>query len=490
MEASLHILPTPVLADILSLVPPATTLVARGVCKAFNANSPAMASMCIDVSIGHDGRVTCEHPARFPACPSIRLRVCMQHMCIAHQGGLRASLVGVLERFPAPVRLRALEIRGALSALILCLEVMGSYNVHVTDATLVRKERASGLRVDSRLSDALAALVGLQRLRLEGVSINTMRLQHLTDMTICSITRMDAIADFSSCDWDGGSLARLRSLQAFDICSPHDPHACRMLALMSNLESLTLFSTVRPDILASLTSLTFLHISTLPSNDQVLPGLLHLKANRISDAQCSMLRTLTPNLERLEFRCCGQVGVLLSRLPTSLVSISPMTSLSGHDNQLQNLCGISRLSLGLSYGHPPAILHHLTALTRFTLTANDFRVATNLGDLARFLRTLHSSSRLVHLKLASFDFTHPSLLRDLSGLTGLTCLELGACVCTRAALMEGVTALPRLRSLHLKHCEGVSREDAQRVEHHSGASLKFRVEFEGRVPFCPWYRFA
>lgn len=498
--------PAAVICDILALLPPGSTLETRQVSKAMNALSPPVHSICIEVEVGGDGRLMCLSgplPSAFPLSRFVRLRLCMQQIHRMFGPALRerlmTSLASVLDRCPVPMTLHAVEMRGPVTALLLGLEMLGAcdrFSLGVHDVTLVgvHWNWVGGMPdVDHdsdnrRLSSALGALSSLKNLRLEGLSVNTTQLLHLTSVAVCSMTRLDAVADPSTYDWDSGSLTRIQSLQTFDICSPHDPHACRMLEQMTNLRSLTLFSTVHPAILASMRTLTYLHISSLPSNNLVLPGLRHLKANRISDPQCMLLRAITPNLERLEFRCCGRTGELLSRLPSSLVSISPMTPLSLHRDQLHHLSGITRLSMCLACSHSPDMLVHLPDLVRFTLAATDFRRAANIGGLSAFLAAFHGLSNLRQLKLICFDIKELPVA-ELAGLSALTFLELRGCAWTAAGLRDAVATLPRLRSLHVSHCTGFSKTEVQQIEHCS-ASLHFRVHFEGRVPFCPTYRFA
>lgn len=287
-------------------------------------------------------------------------------------------------------------------------------------------------------------------------------------------------------NWQNGSLARLRSLRTFDLCGPSDPHAWKLLSHMTLLTCLKLFSTIHPDILVSMTALEHLHISILPNADMVLPSLRHLEVNRLSDSQSKCLRQMTPNLECLEFRSCVCVSNLLANLPQSLVSISPLTSLVMHQHQLHHLSGITRLTMCLSCGHTPAMLTHMPLLRSFSLAATDFRQADNYTSLCGFVTELQTHS-LVQLQLSFFHLTDGPL--TLSGLTSLETLELRGCSWTYEALKEAVTSLPSLVNLTLRHCRGLSKIEAQDLEHSTG-SLLFRVEFVGRAPFLPKYRFA
>lgn len=501
MTTDIMDLPTVLVTDILRRQPPSSSLVARLVCKDFCTLSPVIPSVCIDIEVEEDGTVS-DMAASFPAATSVRLRTCMQHL---HGGKstrdqLTKTINSILSRL---TRLHAIELRGPLAAMLMALELAGSnrnvcqqvrevtlVNVHWDwDHTDTEKDADPVTVADSDthlLSLALGSLTSLQRLSFQGLSVNTTRFHHLTSIAGCSMTNLDRQDAGGPYDWENGSLARLRSLQTFDVCGAHDPHACKLLSHMTNLNRLKMFSTMHPETLGAMTALVHLHISILPNADLVLPSMRHLEVNRLGNSQCLRLRQMTPNLECLEFRSCADVGDLLANLPASLNSISPLTSLTKHQPHLYHLGKITRLAMCLSCGHTPAMLQPMPLLSSFSLAATDFKNADNCRNLGAFLTGLQAH-RLVQLQLVCFDLT--SDLVDLSGLAGLTRLELRGCTCTAAALKGAVASLPSLTSLSLRHCRGLSKSDAQDVEHSAGV-LQFRVEFVGRVPFLPKYRFA
>lgn len=493
-------LPADLITNIMTRLPPSSTLVTRQVCRAFFITSPIPHSLCIEVAIESNGmpqNSSFLHPVTYPPSKFVRLRICMQQLgqVLDQPLSMRliTSLTDVLQRFSGDARLHALEMRGPLPSLLLGLMVLDScHRLHqhveaVELQTQMITDDQAGTQ-QQQLSAALGSLNSLKTLRLEQLSLNTFSLMRLTNIAVCNLTRIDGanlLSPERERDEMLGSLTRLTRLQTFDSCGPHNPQACKMLLCMTNLQSLTVFSTVRADILMRMPGLTYLHISCLPCEDLVLPALLHLNANRISDSQCLVLPMITPYLQRLEFRYCGRIGYLLSNLPPHVTSISPLAPLSTTCNVP---CSITRLSLCLSCGHRPHILQGMPGLAHFTLAAADFRKADNAGNLQAYLAMLVSACpALVCLKLICFDLELAP--PDLLGMTGLTCLELRGCVWSRAGLKAAVTSLPNLLSLQIRHCQGLSKADLLDVEHCSDG-LQLRVDYEGRTPFCPSYRFA
>lgn len=493
MTSTLLELPRVLITDILARHSPSTSLVTRHVCKGLHTLSPLTPSICIDIVVAEDGTVShMDLPSNeFPDSAFVRLRTCMQHLRqdTSTKAQLHISLSSILEKC---TRLDAIEIRGPLPAILLAMQLTSSisrFSQQVRQVTIVRvhwkwdwNNDMAHTDVINMLSSTLGCLSSLQSLRFQGVKVNTTSLCHLTSVaggSVCDLDWMNA-----EYDWKNSSLTRLRSLHTFDICGPDNPQARKLLSNLTHLTHLKLFCSIDPGILVTMTSLVYLHISTLPTTDVLLPSLRHLEVSRLGDAHCLCLRNMTPSLECLEFKSCAHVGDLLANLPARLVSISPMTSLASQ--QLHHLRGITRLEMCLSCGHTPAMLNDLPLLGSFSLAATDFKVMSNITSLRDFVAGLQMK-RLVRLQLVCFDLTDGFL--DLSGLTSLRRLELRACTCTVSGLKDAVTSLPELRDLRLCYCSGLTKIDAQDIEHSIG-SILLRVEFVGRVPFLPKYRFA